>query len=379
MKRTWALTAILLLGWSGPSWSEEPKELTVTFEGAGEIKLSGTWMMPTGLAEGARVPAVVIVAGSGPVDRNGNSGKALQTDLYKLLAQEFARLGIASLRYDKRGMHANILTIPKDKAEWPKFFAWENFVGDVLGAVKWMREQPAVDAKRVGIVGHSEGGLVALAAAKRLRDIRDEPQEPAALVLIAAPGRPLYEIITEQIDASLKRGKLTDEEAEKYRAANARAIKSVRETGKCPEDLPKGLEGLYPGYLGPFLQAMFKSDPVALAENFQGKALVVNGSRDMQISPDRDGKALEAAPEEAGQRAARIADPGWAEPLSCAGEGRRIWTQWDARFVGIEEDRGLAGEGVGKIVECKCRVACPRLCVDMRAPIAASKVRSSVL
>src|SRR6185437_4147229 len=94
-----------------------------------------TLIMP---ASTGRVPAVVIIAGSGPTDRDGNSSLGLSTDCYKLLAEGLAAKGIASLRYDKRGvgwsrlaavgMHEDDITI-------------KTFVDDAVAVARWLREQ----------------------------------------------------------------------------------------------------------------------------------------------------------------------------------------------------------------------------------------------
>src|SRR6185437_2429566 len=102
------------------------------------------------------------IQGSGPTDRDGNQPPQLKTDLLRQIATALGEAGIASLRYDKRGMYANRDTMPKAAAELPHFFDWSAFVEDVHGAFDFLRAQEAIDPARVGILGHSEGGLLAL-------------------------------------------------------------------------------------------------------------------------------------------------------------------------------------------------------------------------
>jgi len=78
----------------------------------GKAPLKGSLLLPDG---SARVPAVLILAGSGPTDRNGNSPAGINTDAYKLVAQEFAKQGIASLRVDKRGVAASAGAAAKEE------------------------------------------------------------------------------------------------------------------------------------------------------------------------------------------------------------------------------------------------------------------------
>ena len=94
-----------------------------------------------------------------------------------------AKGGIATLRFDKPGVAGNFPHRPQELAA---FSRWENFVDDVVSAFYFLESQAEVDSKRIAMVGHSEGGMLALEATSRLR--RDH-REPAALVLAATPGR----------------------------------------------------------------------------------------------------------------------------------------------------------------------------------------------
>src|SRR5581483_6115473 len=95
----------------------EPVEREVTFAGAGGTSLAGTLLPPEANVH-KRVPALVLVAGSGPTDRDGNQRPAIVTDLLKQFATALAKRGIATLRYDKRGMHANRAQLPKEVAQY---------------------------------------------------------------------------------------------------------------------------------------------------------------------------------------------------------------------------------------------------------------------
>src|SRR5205085_6509368 len=134
--------------------------------------------------------------GSGPTDRNGNQPPALTTDLLRQIADILAAEGIASFRYDKRGMSANRATMPKDHAEWPGFFDWPQFVGDARAAFATLAGQPDVVPDRVGVLGHSEGGILALELGSG-----GEGPRPRVLVLAATPGRPLGQVMHAQLSA----------------------------------------------------------------------------------------------------------------------------------------------------------------------------------
>jgi dienelactone hydrolase len=264
-------------------------ERQVSFAGADGVTLAGTLQLPAGEQAG---PALVLVAGSGPTDRDGNQPPALVTDLLKQIAEGLADQGIASLRYDKRGMYANKADLPKDIAKFGDFFSWENFVGDAAAACRFLRQQPRVDPKRVGILGHSEGGMLALEAAHMLKA---EGHAPAVLILVSTPGRTIDAVIADQLKGLLARQHATPAQTDFFLGENARITKAIQQTGKVPADVPPGLAALYPGYLGKFLHSELASDPCKLAADFSGPVLVVQGSADIQVSPDRDAKALDAA------------------------------------------------------------------------------------
>jgi dienelactone hydrolase len=286
-----AMIAMLLIGLvCRPLYaSEATGERQVTFPGADGVTLAGTLHLPAGDQAG---PAMVLLAGSGPTDRDGNQPPALVTDLLKQVAVGLADQGVATLRYDKRGMYANKADLPKDIAKYGDFFSWENFVGDAAAACRFLRQQPRVDPKRVGILGHSEGGMLALEAAHALKA---EGAAPALLVLVSTPGRTIDAVLGDQLKGLLARQHATPAQADFFLGENARVTKVIQESGKVPLDVPAGLAALYPEYLGKFLHSELASDPCKLAADFAGPVLIVQGSADIQISPDRDAKALDAA------------------------------------------------------------------------------------
>lgn len=169
----------------------------INFPGSNSL-LSGTLTLPAGIA--FQVPGVVLIQGSGPTDRDGNQPPVIRTDLLRQLADALARKGIASLRYDKRGMHANAMARPQAEADYASFFRWENFVADAAGAYRFLQRQGPVDPGKVAILGHSEGGLIALAAATSLQA---DGAAPPALILAATPGRRMDVILREQLERLL--------------------------------------------------------------------------------------------------------------------------------------------------------------------------------
>lgn len=115
-------------------------------------RMVGTLALPAG--EGVH-PAIVIIAGSGPLDRDGNVAKKLTTNLYKELAEFFTGLGFVTLRYDKRGTG-------KREGNWMAAGMWD-LVEDARTAVEYLQAQPNVDKERIIVAGHSEGTIIATA------------------------------------------------------------------------------------------------------------------------------------------------------------------------------------------------------------------------
>jgi dienelactone hydrolase len=249
--------------------------------------LAGTLTLPGGSVE--KVPALVLLQGSGPTDRDGNQPPVMRTDLLRQIAEGLAQKGIATLRYDKRGMHANAPGLPTDPKDYAAYFDWQRFVDDAYAAYAFLRAQPSVDLHKTGIAGHSEGGSISLDLAARLQD----KEKPAMLVLMATAGRPIDVIVREQLDRQLAALKPAQKRA--FLTENDRVVKAIRDTGLVPEKLPQALNGLYPFYSGPFWQAQLRLDPAALARRYAGPVLVVQGEADIQISAARDAVALDRA------------------------------------------------------------------------------------
>lgn len=266
------------------------RSFEVQIAGSGDVVLAGTLQLAA-VAGDRPTPAVLLVQGSGPTDRNGNQPPALITDLLGQIAEALAGLGIASLRYDKRGTGAGRAHLPADPAALADFVRWEHFVDDAAAALGFLKSRPEVDARRVGFFGHSEGGLIGLALATR----PGGEARPAALVLAATPGRPMAAILREQLERLGRRQGASDEVLKPLLDQNDRILAHLRATGELLPDIPAGLRALYPPYLRFFLQAVAALDPVALAAGYEGPVLVLSGGEDVQVSADRDALALGAA------------------------------------------------------------------------------------
>jgi hypothetical protein len=249
-----AVSLLLAVGGAptGPSWAQTSRVSEVTIGG-----LAGTWTAPAGAA---RYPAVLIVAGSGPTDRDGNNPQGLRTDAYKQLAAALAEAGIASLRYDKRGVAASRAAATRES-----LLTVEVFARDAADVAAWVRARPEVSS--VHIAGHSEGGLLALLA----------PTAPplGSLILLTTPGRPLGTVLREQL------GRQPLPEA--LQTEGMRVIEAL-EAGRDPGDVAPPLDQLFRPSVRPFLISVFTVDPARRLAARGEPVLVIGGGRDLQVT-----------------------------------------------------------------------------------------------
>ena len=149
---------------------------------------SGALVGALDLAAGPHTPVVLIIPGSGPVNRDGDSPIGLKSSTYRLLGDDLAEQGITTLRVDKRGMFGSAAAIPD-----PNDVTIEEYAADVGRWITVLRARTG--ASCVWVLGRSEGGLVALVAAQHEPDM-------CGLVLVATAGRPLGDVIRSQLRAN---------------------------------------------------------------------------------------------------------------------------------------------------------------------------------
>lgn len=150
----------------------------IEFKGSGGMNLAGELMTPSGKGP---FPCVLLLPGSGPSDRDGDQPPALKTELLKQIAVRFASAGIATFRFDKRPVHQYRDQWPKDPGKFSDFFSFNHHIGDVKAAYAAMKAHKMTDPERLGIMGHSEGGLFTASTASSLG--------PKAVALVGAAGR----------------------------------------------------------------------------------------------------------------------------------------------------------------------------------------------
>jgi uncharacterized protein len=222
---------------------------------------------------GKGAPVVLIIPGSGPTDRDGNNPLGVKAGSYRLLADALATKGISTLRADKRGMFESKAAIPDANA-----VTIADYATDAHNWVNALRKHTG--ARCVWLLGHSEGGLVALAAAQ-------QPEGLCGLILVAAPGRKLGMIIREQLLANPANAPVL---------APAMAALESLQAGKTVDvtGMPAPLLPLFSPKVQPFLIDLLRQDAANLARSTKLPMLIIRGGRDIQVAA-ADAEALRAA------------------------------------------------------------------------------------
>ena len=237
----------------------EPQQSPVEVQGPSGL-LKGTMLAPDD-AKGA--PVVLIIPGSGPTDRDGDNPLGIKAAPYRLLAEALAGRGVTSVRIDKRGMfESRAAAVDADKVTISDYAA---------DAHAWAAElRRRTGAPCVWLLGHSEGALVAEAAAQ-------DPRDLCGLVLIAGAGRPLGDVLREQLAAAPAFA--ADLPTALADLAQLQKRQHVDATGMDPAML-----SLFRPSVQDFLIDELSYDPVKLLAAYKGPVLVLQGTADLQVS-----------------------------------------------------------------------------------------------
>jgi uncharacterized protein len=258
-----SIAALTIFGLTAPVKAQSPQATEVaTASGA----IHGTLLLPADMSK--PVPVVLLIAGSGPTDRDGNSAMLPgHNDALKMLATDFAVNGIASLRYDKRGIAQSASAATKESD-----LRFETYIDD---AVAWCNQLHEKRFSGVVIAGHSEGSLIGMIAASRCA--------AAGFISLEGAGFRAADILRTQLKTRLP---------EAMKAQNEAILKSL-EAGKTVDDAPPALIVLYRPSVQPYLISWFKYDPAKEIAALKMPVLIVQGTTDVQISMD-DAKRLAA-------------------------------------------------------------------------------------
>ncbi|WP_342514027.1 alpha/beta hydrolase [Sporosarcina sp. FSL K6-1522] len=229
--------------------------------------MSGLLEMPQG--EGP-FPLMVIIAGSGPTDHNGNSpvlpGK---NNSLKMLAEDLATEGVASIRYDKRGVGKNAMLIGKEED-----LRFEHYIEDATAWVQFAQKDKRFS--EVGIIGHSEGSLIGMVAA--------EQTDADAFISLAGAGRPIDQVLIEQLEAQLPANLLEE----------SKTIIDTLKQGKPVQTISPELQSLFRPSVQPYMISWLQYDPAERLQKLDAPIFIVNGDRDIQV-PVKDAELLHNA------------------------------------------------------------------------------------
>jgi pimeloyl-ACP methyl ester carboxylesterase len=252
---------------AGAAWIEHAVTLS-TPDGT----LYGTELLPQSEAP---PPMVLLHAGSGPTNRDGNSaGLPGPNDSLKLLAEGLARQGVATLRFDKRGVGQSAAAAPAEAQ-----LRFETYVQDAGAWLARLRAERRY--ARLIVAGHSEGALIGMLAARRA--------DADAFVSIAGPARAADEVIAEQLKPALPAGLYQD----------SLRIMAELKAGRSGLEVPPALAALFRPSVQPYLVSWFKYTPAVELAKLGVPVLIVQGDADLQVA-SAEARALGAAKPDAG-------------------------------------------------------------------------------
>jgi pimeloyl-ACP methyl ester carboxylesterase len=230
--------------------------------------VSGTLLRP----KLDRPPTVVLIAGSGPTDRDGRS-RTVAAPYLKNLADGLAARGIASLRYDKRGVGRSAAVAPAEQD-----LRFDHYVADAARWLAWLRERG--DLGNIAVCGHSEGALVAT---------RLSIQTPFdRLLLLAPPGRTFGAVLRDQFRGTPMPPPLLEE---------ALAALGALERGETVTKVSPPLLSLFRPSVQAYLRSMIDIDPARELSSVRGRILIASGGRDLQIGADDIAALVRARPD----------------------------------------------------------------------------------
>lgn len=257
------LTLLLLLFCGGIySQTTLSNEVQVTLE-TGSGNLMGTLITP--ISE-ASMPVVLIIAGSGPTDRNGNN-PMMKNNSLKMLAEALYENGVASLRYDKRGIGASMVAGLRESD-----LRFEHYIQDAEKWIEYLQKQKRFS--KVIVLGHSEGSLIGMVAAR--------DTQAYAFISIAGPGEPANITLRKQLMMQSP-----------VALAMAEPILDSLEMGFQVKNVNPGLFQLFRPSVQPYMISWFRYDPAVEISKLTQPVMIIQGTKDMQVGVE-NAKQLKA-------------------------------------------------------------------------------------
>ena len=230
--------------------------------------LKGTLLTPKKPKK--NIPVVLLIAGSGPTDRNGNSAMT-QNNSLRFLAEGLAEKGIASLRYDKQGVGGSANASKPEKE-----LTFDDFVEDAVLWLKYLKSNKQFSS--IIVAGHSEGSLLGMLACKK--------EAVDKFISIAGAGQSIDKVLEEQLSQQLSEVQLK----------KSKSIMHQLKTGKfVPSDsIPTELQPLFRESVQPFMISWLKHSPAELLGSLEIPVLIVNGTTDIQVGVEEAKRLKEA-------------------------------------------------------------------------------------
>ena len=218
--------------------------------------IHGTLTMPKNAS--GKIPVVLIIAGSGPTDRNGNSEKlGLQTNAYKDIAESLGKSGIASVRYDKR-MIGESQTSNKEAD-----LRFDDYTDDAVGLIQMLNDDQRFS--KVIVLGHSEGSLVGMLAT------RDQPVK--GYISVSGAGQRADKIVTEQLKSQPK-----------FIQDGFKTLTDSMKKGKTIDNIDPGLYFIARPSIQKYLVSWFRYDPFYVIKTVKVPTLIIQGTTDLQVA-----------------------------------------------------------------------------------------------
>jgi hypothetical protein len=289
-----------------PYYSEE-----VTFQNTkAKISLAGTLTLPK--KEGV-FPVVILITGSGPQNRDE---ELLGHKPFLVISDYLTKNGIAVLRYDDRG-------VGESKGDF-KAATSADFATDVESAIAYLKTRKEINKKKIGLVGHSEGGLIAPMVASKSKDV-------SFIVMLAGPGIPGDKLLLLQQELIAKAAGVSQIEIKKTIRTNTEIFEMIvkseneltlkegltnllNETLKndSTAEIPKGVtqaefvSNEVNKITTPWMLYFIKSNPAIFLSKVKCPVLAVNGEKDLQVPPQENLKAIKAALAKGGNKQVTI-------------------------------------------------------------------------
>lgn len=261
-----ALLAALAFCTTAQAQTEEPIHYKITAPAGIDLTLDGTLTLPDHPQKA--LPVVLIIAGSGATDRDGNSPVSLggglgtlQAGSYRMLADSLVRQGIAVARYDKRGSGTNIPAV--QQVLKPQEHRFDYYVSDAVGFVRQLQADKRFS--KVVVLGHSEGSLVGMLAAQQTN--------ANGYISLAGPGRNIADILKVQLEGL----------PEDQRKLVYLDLDSLRAGQTVNKPAPSAITLLHP-MIQPAMISWMKYDPAVEIKRVKGPVLIINGKHDLQIA-----------------------------------------------------------------------------------------------